>query len=1010
MRRRLPKPASFSTALQRLGMAFPPPFVGRANELARLGDALGDTAVLVVFGAVGAGKSRLVLELMANADLPGTPIRCWAGDRPAAVRARAERALGAVPGGLDRFLRDQSRLLVVDDAHHITGGAAEAFGDVLRRPGCGRLLLIGREDLGLPASGPARFELALEGLASPAAREMWAHLEETYGPTPAGSCDEALCRTRGVPLALRREYACAAAGKHAWAVDRLAHDVREALEAVSVLGVPVAPCGVTALAPPIDLEPALIELVSRQLIDPLEDGRFAVHDVVRDQVLAGIAPERRVRLERAAADLVLRGAADDGALGLYDPVDRLRLAVHHLVAAGDAPAAEAILVEHAGVALARAASGEVLSLIDFLRGERPAAAVPALTGLAARTFARRGQVAAAIAVGGPADPVERAELHFRAGDEPAARVLLEPLACLDTDADLRARAGAALAQIELARGNAGRARALIDAAFGPGLGDEARAHLHLALALLEAHAGREPSARAALSRAIEPSRADPALAARIEAARARCLLAEGRTREAEAAIEQAERAAIDADAGSAADEAAVVGALVRAARGDLAGASELLLELAAGRRARGDEIGALDADIEAAGVLERRGELLAAAELAGAASATAQRLGLAALRARAEILGAAVDVAASRASEARGRLARLWQGADGREAAELSYGAAALTAARALERRVAAMMGEGEASADEDGDDLHQLLWLAAQRGDSRTALKLARSCVAAAERTGNAADMADALAWRARLELASGDRPAAEVAAARAAREAAHAGATWARCQALLVLAALAREGGEVVAASSYARDAVEVASSAGLPVERLVAERALAAIAGGSEGRSGARAGSEVAGVGASLAETARDAATRMLADLGLTAIRPYRVISADGQESRVADASPDRLRMAERDLVVDGVREVIVRSGRSVADLRRRSLLKRLLFLFASQPGAIFSKEDIVQRVWGVEYHPLRHDAALFTNIMRIRRLLGRDGAELIRVGEDGYRFTPGKDFLFVEPIAG
>ena len=1008
MRRRLPKPASFSSALQRLGMAFPPPFVGRSNELARLGDALGDTAVLVVFGAVGAGKTRLVLELMANADLPATAIRCWAGDRPDAVRARAERALGAVPGGLDRFLRDQSRLLVVDDAHHIIGGAAAAFGDVLRRPGCGRLLLIGREDLGLPSSGPGRFELAVEGLASTAAREMWAHLEETYGPTPAGSCDEALGRTRGVPLALRREYACAAAGKHAWAVDRLASDVREALEAVSVLGVAVAPSGVTALVPVIDLEPALIELVTRQLIDPLEDGRFAVHDVVRDQVLAGIAPERRVRLERAAAELVLRGASDDGALGLYDPVDRLRLAVHHLVAAGDAAAAEAILVERADAALARAASGEVLGLIDFLRGDQPAAAVPALTSLAARTYARRGQIAAAVALGGPDDPVERAQLCFRAGEELVARELLEPLVLPDVDADLRARAAAALAEIEVARGAADRARALIDAAFGPGLGDEARARLHLALALLEAHAGREPSARAALSRAIEPSRGDPALAARIEATRARCLLAEGRAREAEAAIEQAERAAIDADAGGAADEAAAVGALVRAARGDLAGASELLLELAAGRRARGDEIGALTADIEAAGVLERRGELLAAAELAGAAAVTAQRLGLAALRARADVLGAAVDVAASRASEARSRLGRLWQAADG--SAELIYGTATAAAARALDRRVAAMMGEADAvPGDEEGDDLRQMLWLAAARGDSRSALKLARSCVAAAERTGNAADMADALAWRARLELASGDRPAAEVAAARAAREAAHAGATWARCQALLVLAALAREGGEVVSASSYARDAVEVAASAGLPVERLVAERALAAIAGGGEGRPGAR-GSEVAGVGASLAEAARDAATRMLADLGLTSVRPYRVISADGQESRVADASPDRLRMAERDLVVDGVREVIVRSGRPVADLRRRSLLKRLLFLFASQPGAIFSKEDIVQRVWGVEYHPLRHDAALFTNIMRIRRLLGRDGAELIRVGEDGYRFTPGKDFLFVEPVAG
>ena len=87
---------------------------------------------------------------------------------------------------------------------------------------------------------------------------------------------------------------------------------------------------------------------------------------------------------------------------------------------------------------------------------------------------------------------------------------------------------------------------------------------------------------------------------------------------------------------------------------------------------------------------------------------------------------------------------------------------------------------------------------------------------------------------------------------------------------------------------------------------------------------------------------------------------------------------------------------------------ADLRRRSLLKRLLFLLASSPTRTFSKEDIVQTVWEVEYHPLRHDAALFTNIMRIRRLLGKDGADLIRVSEDGYRFMPPKDFVFVEDV--
>jgi len=61
----------------------------------------------------------------------------------------------------------------------------------------------------------------------------------------------------------------------------------------------------------------------------------------------------------------------------------------------------------------------------------------------------------------------------------------------------------------------------------------------------------------------------------------------------------------------------------------------------------------------------------------------------------------------------------------------------------------------------------------------------------------------------------------------------------------------------------------------------------------------------------------------------------------------------------------------------------------LIEAAVVLFASAPGKVFSKEAIVQAVWNVEYHPLRHDAALFTNIMRIRRLLGEDGSEIIRV---------------------
>jgi phosphoglycolate phosphatase-like HAD superfamily hydrolase len=212
--------------------------------------------------------------------------------------------------------------------------------------------------------------------------------------------------------------------------------------------------------------------------------------------------------------------------------------------------------------------------------------------------------------------------------------------------------------------------------------------------------------------------------------------------------------------------------------------------------------------------------------------------------------------------------------------------------------------------------------------------------------------------------------------------------------------IAALARDAGDTRAAVAYAQDAADLAAVAHLSIERLAAERALAGIELG---------GAVLPPVAATMSEGAREAAERLLTDLGLTLVRPYRVVSAGGEEARVADASADRLRLSDRDLVIDGVREAIVRKGQPVADLRRRSLLKRLLFLFAAQPGRIFSKEEIVQTVWEVEYHPLRHDAALFTNIMRIRRLLGKDGAEVLRVSEEGYRFCPGKDFLFVEPVA-
>jgi DNA-binding winged helix-turn-helix (wHTH) protein len=204
---------------------------------------------------------------------------------------------------------------------------------------------------------------------------------------------------------------------------------------------------------------------------------------------------------------------------------------------------------------------------------------------------------------------------------------------------------------------------------------------------------------------------------------------------------------------------------------------------------------------------------------------------------------------------------------------------------------------------------------------------------------------------------------------------------------------------------AVTRARSAAEEAASAGLGLLHLVALEALQSLhaAQGSDASSDREA---MAAAAAMLPPAALEAGARLAADLGLSAECPYRVIAATGAATRLADASPERLRLGERGLVVDRVREIVLRNGEQIANLRRRSLLKRLMYLFAGAPGHTFSKEEIVQRVWKVEYHPLRHDAALFTNIMRMRRLLGEDGADIIRVSDDGYRFVPPQDFMYIE----
>ena len=1003
----------------------PVAFVGRAREQAELREQLAVASLVVVHGAVGCGKTRLVRHLAAQLDAPVAYVRSYPGDRGAALRSRAERALRCLPGGMAEALATEVRLVVLDDVHHLADDdlAATLEGIVPPAPSLGRVIVIARELPPLPRTLD-RGELAVDGLDEAAARELWSLLEDAFGPTRAGTVDAALARTRGMPLPLRREYARAAAPTDPWDLGALPAASRQALEALTVLRIPAAPAAIAALCPAIDVEVALADLVTRQLIDIADDGYFCVHDVVHDEVLAGIAIESRVALARAAADLIAGtgaqagrrpawDAGDDGALGHLDPVDRLREVVLHRLAAGDVAGAVAALSAQREVAARRGASGEVEAL---LAAAGPGAD-PLIRTMRVELAARAGRIAEAtelsVTRGHSVDPVLVAELTLAGGDVMAAYRDLTHLVDTASSADERARAIAALVQLELHRGNPGRAAELCNSTAHPGeLGDAARAALHLAQAAVDEHEGRIASARTALGRAQGAYKAGGVagvgaieLGARVEARRARCLAREGRLAEARAALDAAEAAAREVDAIAVADELRASRSSVAMRRGDSDGAVALARALVVARRGRGDELGALLAEIDLAEHHARRGEVIAAGELASAAHGSASRRKLGALVARAELVLATIDLLEHRTDAAVVTLERLAT-TPALDASSRARAAVLAAEARAtLGQRAGTVDAARTAGGDEVRDELDRELavaHVAVAGGDVGAALEAARRAAQRAERAGRTADLSEALVVIARVELARGERVGAKAAATRAAREGATSGMVRARTLALLALAALARDDGDFPAAAAYARDAADLAGDAGLPVERLAANAALDSIAGAPARPDPA------SGAAATLAPAALEAVARLLADLGLTALRPYRVVASDGAVSEVSDADPEILRLPARSLAVDGVRETIWRQGTELADLRRRSLLKRLLFLFAAAPGKVFSKEEIVQTVWNVEYHPLRHDAALFTNIMRIRRLLGEDGAEIIRVTEDGYRFVPPKDFVFVYSV--
>ncbi|HEY5952247.1 MAG TPA: AAA family ATPase [Kofleriaceae bacterium] len=99
-----------------------------------------------------------------------------------------------------------------------------------------------------------------------------------------------------------------------------------------------------------------------------------------------------------------------------------------------------------------------------------------------------------------------------------------------------------------------------------------------------------------------------------------------------------------------------------------------------------------------------------------------------------------------------------------------------------------------------------------------------------------------------------------------------------------------------------------------------------------------------------------------------------------------------------------VIVDARSAEIRSRDGVISLRKRPLIGKLFFGLASKPGTVWSKDALVELVWGTSYSPQIHDNPLKVSITRLRSLIGDQMS--VEFDGDGYRLAVPDQFLYLD----
>jgi tetratricopeptide (TPR) repeat protein len=198
----------------------------------------------------------------------------------------------------------------------------------------------------------------------------------------------------------------------------------------------------------------------------------------------------------------------------------------------------------------------------------------------------------------------------------------------------------------------------------------------------------------------------------------------------------------------------------------------------------------------------------------------------------------------------------------------------------------------------------------------------------------------------------------------------------------------------GDEPTASRLVEENAELVTGPGYGVERSLAQ-IVSAIAARLDGRE-REAMRALDRAKTMLGEDGADPA--LVADV-LDAIGRVRAIQLHSRRLLPADRAPELAAS-----VVADARTGEIRLKDGVVSLRKRPLIGKLFFGLASKPGAIWSKDALVELLWGTSYKPQVHDNPLKVSVTRLRSLLR--GELAVDFDGDGYRLAVPDQFLYLD----